>query len=153
MAGEGPHPLSWKGSSLVRSCSCLCSNPKSLHKAGVGAGILLPSQSCWTVGAWHPPSLLRGQCPSLFSPCSSPLLYELSALGLLLLPSSHSPHTPKRCQQPLMTLLDGPQDSHTISVHQLAPVIPLQIPWSSTFLMISMPIFTWLCENLGFPSK
>lgn len=134
VAGEGAHPRSWKGTSWITSCSCLGSNPKSLHEAGLGAGNPLPSQSCWTLGARHPPSLSH-MVLTLFQPhCSQ----ELSALGLLLLPSSHPPHPTNSCQQPLMTLLAGPKDSHTSSVHQgrgaqPAPVIPLQIPVEQHF--------------------
>lgn len=133
------------GTSWVRSCSCLGSNPKSLHKAGVGAGILLPSRSCWTLGVWHPPRLLMAQSPSLLSPCPAHGSQELCALGLLLLPSSHTPQPSERCQQPLVTILAGPKDSHTIRVHEGKGHSWLLLShwkssWSSSFLMISMSI-------------
>lgn len=143
MAGEGPHPLSWKGTCWITSCSCLGSNPKSLHKAGVGAGNPLSSQSCWTLGAQHPPSLSH-MVLTLFQPhCSQ----ELSAPGLLLLPSSHPPHPTNRCQQPLLMLLAGPKDSNTISAQLLLP--HCKPPCSSTFLMASVHSHGYLAS----PSK
>lgn len=104
-------------------------------------------------GTWHPPSLLMGQCPSLFSSPSSPLLPgALCPSGVVAvghLTPSPSPREVPATPDDTFGWAKG-QPHHRGKGLLLSHC---KSPWSSTFLMISMPIFTRLYESLGFPSK
>lgn len=127
---RGLTPCPGRAPAGSRPALALAAIPNPCTRQGWVLGI--PSQSCWTLGAQHPPSLSH-MVLTLFQPhCSQ----ELSAPGLLLLPSSHPPHPTNRCQQPLLMLLAGPKDSNTISAQLLLP--HCKPPCSSTFLMASV---------------
>lgn len=103
----------------------------------LGQILLLPQQKSQILaqsrgGCWDSPPISElvdpgsvassqpadGTVPACSHPVPAHGSQELSALELLLLPSSHPPQPPERWQQPLVTLLAEPKDSHTISVHQ-----------------------------------
>lgn len=112
MAGEGSHPIleGHQMGQILQShilaqgrAGCWDSSPISEL---LGPGSMASSQPA--DGTVSQPVL------TLFQPTA---LRSSLPWGCCCCPA-HTPHPTKRCHQPLMTLLAGPQDSHTISVHQ-----------------------------------
>lgn len=139
-AGEGPQAC--PGRAAAGSDPVLAS-----------AAIPNPCTRCWDpppIPELLEPGSWWGRVPACSHPVPAPLLPGLSAVAVAQLKPSPPPN---RCQKHLVPLLAKPSASIRGRGHSWLLLSQCRSPWSSTFLMASVPTFPWLSESLGYQRR